>query len=177
MHQPPYLLLDVDGVLIPFPADDQSIPPTHTAHQVQLTGYPDPIQVWLNHDHGALLADALHSGLVRPAWCTSWRADAPRVIAPLLGLSDFEHIELPRLPITTSHPAGYLWKRDHVADWLGDAPAIWIDDDFTGLDHLWAAKRSDSGCPTLLIQPDPYVGLQDPHITAALEWASTLARR
>ncbi|MDH6125787.1 hypothetical protein [Kitasatospora sp. GP82] len=39
------------------------------------------------------------------------------------------------LPITTSHPDGYLWKRNHVADWLATAPAVWIDDDFTPLDH------------------------------------------
>lgn len=131
MHQIPYLLLDIDGVLIPFPAEDQSTPTTHTRHQVQLTNYPDPIWVWLNPEHGPLITDAVNTGLVRPVWCTSWRIDAPRQIGPLLELPTFEHIELPRLPITTSHPDGYLWKRDHVERWLADAPAVWIDDDFT----------------------------------------------
>jgi hypothetical protein len=105
-------------------------------------------------------------------WCTSWRADAPGVIGSLLGLPVFEHIELPRLPITTSHPDGYLWKRDHVDFWLGQAPAVWIDDDFTGLDHQWAVDRTTSGRPTLLVQPDHHAGLQPEHIFTALEWAA-----
>ena len=31
MHQIPYLLLDIDGVLIPFPAEDKSTPATTPA--------------------------------------------------------------------------------------------------------------------------------------------------
>ncbi len=39
---PPYLLLDIDGVLIPFPAADGSTPPTHVRHTVLPTGrHPD----------------------------------------------------------------------------------------------------------------------------------------
>ncbi|MEU4164042.1 HAD domain-containing protein [Actinoplanes sp. NPDC026670] len=175
MHQIPYLLLDIDGVLIPFPAEDKSTPNTHTRHQVSLTGFPNPIWVWLNHDHGPLIADAISTGLVRPVWCTSWRIDATRQIGPLLGLPHFEHIELPRLPITTSHPDGYLWKRDHVEWWLADAPAVWIDDDFTELDHRWAADRTARRAATLLVEPDPHAGLQPEHIQAALAWATDLA--
>ena len=175
MHQIPYLLLDIDGVLIPFPADDKSPPATHTRHQVHMTGYSDPIWVWLNPDHGPLITDAINTGLVTPVWCTSWRGDAPHLIGPLLGLSAFEHIELPRLPITTSHPDGYLWKRDHVDHWLGTAPAAWIDDDFTELDHQWATDRSAAGYPTLLIEPDPHAGLRPDHIMTALQWAVGLA--
>src|SRR5882757_4734287 len=119
MHQIPYLLLDIDGVLVPFPAKDKSTPPTHTCHQVRMTGRPDPVWIWLNHHHGPLIADAISTGLIRPVWCTSWRLDAPGVIGPLLGLPGFEHIELPRVPITTSHPEGYLWKRDHIDAWRG----------------------------------------------------------
>ncbi|MFC5664459.1 hypothetical protein ACFP3U_15880 [Kitasatospora misakiensis] len=90
-------------------------------------------------------------------------------------VTEIQH--LPRPPIPTSHPDGHPRKRDYVADGLGNAPAVLIDDDFTGLDHLRAAERTDTGYPTPLIQPDPHVGLQGPHITAAMEWASALARR
>lgn len=96
------------------------------------------------------------------------------MIGPLLGLPVFEYIDLPRLPITTSHPDGYLWKRDHVDTCLGIAPAAWIDDDFTALDHEWAADRTAAGHATLLIQPEHHVGLQPEHVFTALEWAADI---
>ncbi|MFD4531474.1 HAD domain-containing protein [Kitasatospora sp. NPDC058397] len=169
-----FLLLDIDGVFVPFPAADLSIPATHIRHQVRTGAVAEPFWVWLNPEHGTLITDAINTGLVQPVWCTSWRLDARRIIAPLLDLPDFDHIELPNLPITTSHPDGYLWKRNHVADWLSGAPAVWIDDDFTPLDHQWAADRTSFGNPTLLIQPDPRVGIQSQHVMNALEWAAAL---
>ncbi|MFJ3938580.1 HAD domain-containing protein [Streptomyces parvus] len=170
----PYLLLDIDGVLIPFPAADGSTPPTHVRHTVLPTGrHPDdPVPIWLDPSQGRILADLLTSGLVTPVWCTSWRRDATTIIGPLLGLPDFPYIDLPRPQITTSHPGGYLWKRDHVDVWLSDAPAVWIDDDFTGLDHDWAMERTTKGAATLLIQPDPHLGLEPEHLTEATRWVT-----
>ncbi|MEU6124593.1 phosphotransferase [Streptomyces sp. NPDC047123] len=91
----------------------------------------------------------------------------------------FEHffqpfVDLPRPQITTSHPDGYLWKRDHVDAWLGDAPAVWIDDDFTGLDHAWAEERTARGTATLLVQPDPHLGLQPDHLNEVTKWVAQL---
>lgn len=172
----PYLLLDIDGVLIPFPAADGSTPPTHVRHTVLPTGrHPDdPVPIWLDPSQGGILTDLLTSGLVTPVWCTSWRRDATTIIGPLLGLRDFPYLDLPHPQITTSHPDGYLWKRDHVNVWLAGAPAVWIDDDFTGLDHEWAKERTTKGTATLLIQPDPHLGLQPEHLTEVTTWASQL---
>jgi hypothetical protein len=164
----------VDGVLVPFPSHDHSIPATHNPHLVHPTGHPGPVRIWLNPDHGPLLTGILNSGLFRPLWCTSWRHDAPGLIGRPLGLPPFGHIDLPRLPLTTSHPDGYLWKRDHVAAWLDDTPVAWIDDDFTPLDYDWADRRTASGFPTLLIQPDPHIGLRPEHLTTATAWATAL---
>src|SRR5690606_5151011 len=83
-------------------------------------------------------------------------------------------IELGAPDVPTAHPHGYLWKRDPVSAWLKDAPAAWIDDDFTPLDHDWAARRTSSGIPTLLIKPDPYAGLQYHHIVAVRLWAAAV---
>ncbi|MGW0927089.1 HAD domain-containing protein [Streptomyces sp. NPDC002644] len=172
----PYLLLDIDGVLIPFPDADGATPPTHARHEVVTTGYsPDnPVTVWLNPAHGPALIDVIKTGLVAPVWCTSWRQDATTLIGPLLGLPPLPHVNLPRPRITTSHPNGYLWKRDYVDTWLGDAPAVWIDDDFTTLDHTWATERTADGTPTLLVQPDPHLGLQPEHLTEVTRWTTQL---
>ncbi|MGW3150918.1 HAD domain-containing protein [Streptomyces sp. NPDC001177] len=174
--RPPYLLLDIDGVLIPFPGTDGATSATHGRHDVVLTGRSadDTVTVWLNPAHGPLLMDVIRTGLVTPVWCTSWRQDASTLIGPLLGLPPLPYVDLPRPQITTSHPRGYLWKRDPVADWLGDAPAVWIDDDFTSLDHAWAAERTTRGRATLLVQPDPQVGLQPEHLADVLTWATRL---
>ncbi|MEU6484957.1 HAD domain-containing protein [Streptomyces sp. NPDC046887] len=170
----PYLLLDIDGVLIPFPAADGSTPSTHVRHAVHPMGRApdDPVSIWLDPAHGPMLTHFLSGGLVAPAWCTSWRRDAVTVVGPLLGLPTFPHLELPRPHITTSHPNGYLWKRDYVESWLGESAVVWVDDDFTGLDLEWAAERTARGHPTLLVQPDPYVGLQEGHLAEIREWAA-----
>lgn len=105
-------------------------------------------------------------------WYTSWRKDATTIVGPLLGLPKFPYLDLPRPQITTSHPNGYLWKCDHVEPWLGESAVAWVDDDFTELDHASAAERTARGHPTLLVQPDPYVGLQLAHLVTVQEWAS-----
>ena len=121
-----------------------------------------------------MLMDVIRTGLITPVWCTSWRQDATTLIGPLLDLPPLPYVDLPRPQITTSHPNGYLWKRDHVDTWLGDAPAAWIDDDFTGLDHAWAAERTVRGPATLLVQPEPHIGLQPQHMDEVAAWAAGL---
>ncbi|MGR8008332.1 HAD domain-containing protein [Streptomyces hypolithicus] len=172
----PYLLLDVDGVLIPFPEAGGTTPATHARHDVVPAGRSadNPVTVWLDPAHGRLLMEVIRTGLVTPVWCTSWRQDATTLIGPLLDLPTWPYVDLPRPQITTSHPNGYLWKRDHVDTWLGEAPAIWIDDDFTSLDHDWATERTTRGVATLLIQPDPRAGLQADHLAEARAWARRL---
>ncbi|MGP3973209.1 HAD domain-containing protein [Streptomyces sp. 8N114] len=168
----PYLLLDIDGVLIPFPDADGTVPPSHNRHSVTPTGRAAPVDVWLDPAHGSMINALLAENIVDIHWCTSWQADASALIAPILHLPPLPYLELPRSNITTSHPNGYLWKRDYVADCLGEAPVIWIDDDFTDLDHEWAERREEHRVPTLLVQPDPYRGLEADHLAVVREWVA-----
>ncbi|MGW3953082.1 hypothetical protein ACWEKM_19695 [Streptomyces sp. NPDC004752] len=131
--------------------------------------------VWLSPSHGPLLMDVIRTGLVTPVWCTSWRQDATTLIGPLLGLPPLPYVDLPRPQTTTSHPNGYLWKRDHVDVWLGDTPVAWVDDDFTALDHGWAAERTARGMATFLVQPDPHTGLLAEHLAEVMGWVGRLS--
>ncbi|MEU9888266.1 hypothetical protein [Sphaerisporangium sp. NPDC051011] len=155
-----YLLCDIDGVHIPFPGPTGRLPHGFHRHHVTPTGYEQPVTIWLNPATGHLICDLLTRHPLTPLWCTSWRADASTLIAPRLGLPAWDHIDLPRLPLTTSHPNGYLWKRDTIAEMFGrDEPLVWVDDDFTPADHAWAVRRTQDGARTVLIQPNPYRGL------------------
>jgi hypothetical protein len=172
-----FLFCDVDGVLIPFPAAGGRIPGTHRRDQVLPAGYDQLVTIWLNPAHGSLLADLVTTTGLQPVWCTSWRGDAARLIGPRLGLPAWPHVELPRLPLTDSHPDGYLWKRDYVAAHAVGHPMAWIDDDFAESDHSWAAARAAVGYSTLLIQPDPHLGIMAEHIEIIRRWALDLELR
>ncbi|MEV0971062.1 hypothetical protein [Microtetraspora glauca] len=115
-----YLLIDIDGVLIPFPRQRGNGPATHVRHLVIPTGYDaaKPVPIWLNPAHGPMLTNLFQEVPVTPVWCTSWHGDASTLIGPKLGLPPLPHVELGRPAITTSHPNGYLWKRDPVTRWL-----------------------------------------------------------
>lgn len=172
-----YLLCDIDGVLIPFPGKDGEIPPSHSQYQVTPTGYDKPVTIWLDLTHGPLLTNLIDDTGLDPAWCTSWRSDAAALIGPRLGLPHWPHIPLPHLPLTDSHPHGYLWKRDNVARYIDEGPCAWIDDDFTSSDYDWASTRSAAGHPTLLVQPDPGRGLLIEHVMTIRRWASNIILR
>lgn len=167
-----YLLCDIDGVHIPFPDPHGEVPIGFHPQFVTPAGHSDPVKIWLNPITGRLLLDAIADLPLAPLWCSSWRADSAPLIGTRLGLPTWGYVDLPVLPITSSHPNGYLWKRDTVADLVSDGQTlIWIDDDFTPADHAWAHQRTVTGSATLLIQPDPYAGLQSADLQPLAGWA------
>lgn len=113
-----YLIMDIDGVLIPYPDADGRTPVTHTRHLVTPTGYErqPAVAIWLNHTHGQMINRFLAETGLPLAWATSWQHDANRLIGSRLGLPVSAVIEWDRSTITVSHPNGYLWKRDPVAE-------------------------------------------------------------
>ena len=143
-QKPPYLLVDVDGVLAPFVFG--AAPPGFDLHTVRASNGRD-YDVWLNPDHGRWLRTLEeHFELV---WATGWEHEAPRLLGPLLGLSDMPVIEFTHRPVFGIP----LWKLPDVAEW--------IDDDIDVAVESWASRRTP---PTLLIRTDRTIGLTRRHV-------------
>src|SRR5690349_5469444 len=135
----PLLLLDVDGVLIPYAAPEQ--PAGFEQHPLL-----DEL-VWLAPRHGAWLRPLLDR--FELVWATGWEHDANRLIAPILGLPELPVIEFPR------GADGRFFKLPTIMRFAAGRPMVWIDDELTSAAHAWAAGRIP---PALLIDVDPAIG-------------------
>ncbi len=136
----PLLLLDIDGVLIPYAAPEQPV----GFLPYSLLGE----SVWLSPRHGEWVRPLCDQ--FQLIWATGWEHDANRLIGPILGLPPLPVIEFPR------DEAGRFAKFPTIQRLVADHPLIWIDDELTVAIHAWAASRQP---PTLLIDADPAVGL------------------
>lgn len=115
----PLLLLDFDGPLNPHRA--QGIPAGYERHEI-VEGDRSWV-VLLNPQHGVEL-NAL-AGVFELVWATSWEHGANRLLAPLLGLPSLPVIQWPdRRPVRRGS-----WKTPYVAEWVGDRPFVWVDDE------------------------------------------------
>ncbi|NJO82465.1 MAG: hypothetical protein HC828_06335 [Blastochloris sp.] len=74
MHdwQPPLVLLDVDGVLIPYAAPERPL------HAVSVPSEDE--DAWLLPQHGVWLRTLVSTATL--IWATGWEDDANRIIAP-----------------------------------------------------------------------------------------------
>jgi hypothetical protein len=171
----PLLLLDVDGPLNPYAADDADLADGYQTHRLIPSDWSVPIRVRLNPAHGPMLVALAGAGLVELAWATTWNQDANSMIAPLIGLP-----ELPVVPIP--HPAmdaprDRIWKRDPVEQFADGRPLAWFDDDFVMPgDARWAQERTAGGAATLLVPVEPRVGLVQGDVDRVSEWARQAAR-
>lgn len=135
----PYLLIDVDGVLNPI-----TPPPDMGFERYRIRG----MEVALSPLHGRWLRSL--QPWFELAWCTTWEQHAARHFGPILGL-----VDLPVIRFTSR------WgKLPDVEEFVGDRPCAWIDDRLKQADHDWAASRE---VPTLLVQPDPAIGMTELH--------------
>lgn len=144
----PLLLLDVDGVLIPWQA--KTAPPSYQ---------------WFELQHRVGGTDTKEAGLLSPSlgarlsrlgerfqlvWATGWEHEANRVIGPILGLSELPVIEFPR------NGDGTFVKLVTVSRILSSTPVIWLDDELTESAKEWARTRTGA---TMLVEVDPRTGL------------------
>ena len=174
MTDRPLLLLDVDGPLNPYATKPTRRPAGYVTHRMRPTGWDQPwakpLRVWLNPDHGPLLA-GLPCDLV---WATTWRHEANEWIAPHLGLPALPVVDFDeeRRPVGDRMPDGTYWKTHQVVEYAAGRPFAWVDDEITDTDREYVAREHDG--PALLHHVDPAKGLLDPDFHALHVWASKL---
>jgi HAD domain in Swiss Army Knife RNA repair proteins len=153
----PILLLDVDGVLNPFPF----CPEGFDEHDF----FPEDDQpVRLARAHGAWLAEL--GEVFDVAWATGWGSEANRLLCPYFGLPEYPVVVLPPVPFEARE------KVRAVSSYVGARrPAVWIDDDVTPDAVRWAGERE---APTFLVEVDAARGLTRQHVDVALRWANAL---
>ena len=152
----PLLLLDFDGPLNPYAAAE--IPPGYERHEI--TEGSKTWRVLLNQQHGVELnALAQSFDLV---WATSWEYGANRLLAPRLGLPDLPVIVWPdRKPVRRGS-----WKTPYVADWVGDRPFVWVDDEVGEHERMFFSAEHQLTHPV-----DPRTGLTAGDFGAIRAWA------
>ncbi|WP_119730007.1 HAD domain-containing protein [Thermomonospora amylolytica] len=163
----PLVLLDVDGVLNPFGG------PPGGFREVRVAPDGVHLTLWLNRAHGPRLVELAESTGSELAWASYWCDRANEWVAPRIGLPELPYVPIPPYP---GHPDGVslgAWKVRHVAEWVGDRPFVWFEDEPDAaerlLDHLAEGTH-------LLVSVDPDEGLTDFHLERARAWLSALGR-
>lgn len=149
----PLLLLDVDGVLNPFP----ETPEGFDEHDF-FPGEDEPVR--LRRAHGEWLVEL--GEVYDIAWATGWGDNANRFLAPHFGLPEYPVVV--RLPI----PFDPAEKVPAIDAFAGGRAAAWVDDIVTPEARTWAARRA---APTLLLEVDAAVGLVRSQVDELLAWA------
>jgi hypothetical protein len=154
----PLVLLDIDGVVNAFDAPYEAIARGGYT-QTQGGGYRLTIRPeWAEWVDGL----AEHGDVV---WATMWQRFAITDFAPATGIGlgiadyiDFDRHHRSDLGRRTGSGVGG-YKQPGVEAYVGDRPFVWIDDDIRPEQVVWAMERNLAGIPTLLLVPDPAVGL------------------
>jgi hypothetical protein len=101
-------------------------------------------------------------------WATGWEETANDYLPHLLQLPG----RLPYLTFDGRVAAGSAhWKVDAIAEYAGDRPLAWIDDNVDGSCREWAARRT---APTLIVETLRHEGMGQEHVELLLEWAGSL---
>jgi hypothetical protein len=159
-HNRPLLFVDVDGVISLFGFERGAQPPG-TFHLV------DGIAHCIGASAAARLARlAEHFELV---WATGWEEKANEYLIRLLEMEG----ELPVVSFDGRAVFGSAhWKLEAIEEFAGDRPAAWIDDNLDDECRAWAERRS---APTLLVQTESAVGIDEEHVELLARWAGEVA--
>jgi hypothetical protein len=178
------LLLDVDGVLNAFgawelidpgqPMRRGNVRAPSRWHHARADGY----QLLLRPEHRDWVARLEQR--FEMVWATMWQERAVVALAPVVGFGadwawiDFtahqDHITGQRTGVGIGS-----YKFPGVVATVGDRPMVWVDDDLEPAIYEWAARRDESGIPTLLVQPSPEEGWTRAELDAVLAFADAVA--
>jgi hypothetical protein len=137
----PLLLLDVDGVLNPFP----DTPDGYSEYRF----FPeDDEPVRLCADHADWLRELMADFEI--VWASAWGEAANELICPAFGLPSFRVVALPSSPFEPRE------KVPAVAAFVGERPAAWVDDVVTDEARAWARERQ---ARTLIVEASSASGL------------------
>jgi hypothetical protein len=154
----PLLLIDVDGVLALFNLGADA--PAGVWHLIE--GFP----YYLSTATAALLHEA--GERFELAWCTGWEDRANDHLPRLLGTPG----PLPVVYFERNPGRGNAhWKLDAIDAFAQGRAVAWIDDALDERCTSWAAERTAAGSPTLLVQTEPHLGLDRPHLEALVAFA------
>jgi hypothetical protein len=160
-QQRPILFVDVDGVISLFGFPPRNIPGSF----IQVDG----IAHCIGRDAGARLSRLKDS--FELVWATGWEEKANEYLPRELG---WEQGDLPVLTFDGRAVFGSAhWKVGAVDEYAAGRPAAWIDDNLDRRCYAWADRRRE---PTLLVETDPALGIEEEHVELLLEWAESLAR-
>jgi hypothetical protein len=168
----PVLALDIDGVLNPLVGREDlvahrvTLPAARLPRSPFILGFGESdlrLVVRTSAGHAAWIQDVRSRADV--VWATTWEHAANDLFAPLLGIDPLpvavSSVRHPPRPVHADTADSAGWKAEALAEEFTGRPLVWVDDaagGFVGRD--W---RHD-GAPTLVLAPDPAVGLTAGHI-------------
>lgn len=164
----PIFVMDIDGVLNP---DDRQAPGyTLVVNKRAGNHYGRFAQMHKAHiklfDHIREYHDADF------AWATSW-VHFPEMLEWYESELGFSAGEVARIdvPRESGDRFGYSYKYNAICEFIGDRPAIWMDDVWGGKEAGWAEHRTkEDGIRTAFIPVESRIGLSRTQIKAILQW-------
>jgi HAD domain in Swiss Army Knife RNA repair proteins len=157
----PLILLDVDGVLNPLQRS-----PGYQRYRATPNG--TMFRLLLNPRHGPLLTGLAEATGAELVWASYWTDSANEWIGPRVGLPILRAIPIP--PRDPRYSFGG-WKARHVAEWVGERPFVWLEDEPDVTDVLASGPALG---PHLIVPVDPEGGLTDLHVEQARSWLEQL---
>jgi hypothetical protein len=157
----PLVLLDVDGVLNPLQRS-----PGYQRYRATPNGIT--YRLLLNPRHGPLLTGLAEATGAELVWASYWTDTANEWIAPRVGLPALRSVPIP--PRDPLYSLGG-WKARHVAEWVGERPFVWLEDE---PDVTEALTGGPALGPHLIVPVDPEEGLTDLHVDQARGWLEQL---